>query len=140
VPVNWQSVSSNSAIKFVPENGYGNYNGETVFTHGAELGVTRASSNDLTDATMTLVEAFRRGNPDLRTQGSTRQIRLAGRTGLAVPMVNRSVTGVLEYVGLHTTFLRDGSLFYVATIVPENEASAYQSTFSRVLNSVRLKD
>jgi beta-barrel assembly-enhancing protease len=140
VPANWQSIASNSEIKFVPPNGYGDYNGETVFTHGAEIGVTRASSNDLVDATMTLVESFRRGNPDLRTQGSSRQIRLAGRTGLAVPMMNRSALGGAEYVGLHTTFLRDGNLFHVATIVPENEVSAYQSAFSRMLNSVRLKD
>ena len=140
VPANWQSLASNSEIKFVPPNGYGDYNGETVFTHGAEIGVTRASSNNLTDATMALVESFRRGNPDLRTQGSTREIRLAGRAGLAVPMVNRSALGGSERVGLHTTFLRDGSLFHVATIGPENEASAYQSAFSRLVNSVRLKD
>jgi beta-barrel assembly-enhancing protease len=140
VPANWQSIASNSEIKFVPPNGYGNYNGETVFTHGAEIGVTRASSNDLMDATMTLIESFRRGNPDLRTQGSPRQVRLAGRSGLAVPMVNRSALGGGEYVGLHTTFLRDGNLFHVATIVPENEASAYQSAFSRLVNSLRLKD
>jgi Zn-dependent protease with chaperone function len=140
VPSNWQGLSSNSSIKFVPQNGYGTHNGETVFTHGAEVGVTPASSNDLTDATMTLVESFRRGNPDLRTQGSMRQTRMAGRNGLAVPMVNRSALGGLEQVGLYTTFLRDGSLFYVATIVPETEASAYQPAFSRMLNSLRLKD
>ena len=140
VPANWQNVSSNNAIKFVPQNGYGTLKGETIFTHGAELGVARASSTDLADATMTLVESFRRGNPDLRTQGSPREIRLAGRNGLAVPMVNRSALGGQEYVGLHTTFLRNGNIFYVATIVPENEASAYQSAFSKVVNSVRLKD
>lgn len=140
VPTNWQSIASNSEIKFVPPNGFGDYNGETVFTHGAEIGVTRASSTDLMDATRTLVESFQRGNPDLRTQGGPRDIRLGGRTGLAVPMVNRSALGGAEYVGLHTTFLRDGSLLHVATIVPENEASAYQSAFSRMVNSLRLKD
>ena len=140
VPTNWQSIASNSEIKFVPPNGFGDYNGETVFTHGAEIGVTRASSTDLMDATMTLVESFRRGNPDLRTQGSPREVRLSGRAGLAVPMVNRSALGGAEYVGLHTTFLRDGSLLHVATIVPERESSAYQSAFSRMLNSLRLKD
>ena len=140
VPTNWQSIASNNAIKFVPPNGYGDFNGETVFTHGAEIGVSRASSNDLNDATMALVESFRRGNPDLRTQGSLRQARVAGRTGMAVPMVNRSALQGIEHVGLYTTFLRDGNLFYVATIVPENEMSAYQPTFSRMLNSLRLKD
>lgn len=140
VPMNWQNIASNSAIKFVPQNGYGDYNGETVFTHGAEVGVTRPSSTDLGDATIALVESFRRSNPDLRTQGSTKQIRLASRTGLAVPMVNRSALGGVEYVELYTTLLRDGNLFYVATIVPERESSAYQPAFSRLLSSLRLKD
>jgi Zn-dependent protease with chaperone function len=140
VPVNWQSVSSNNSMKFVPQNGYGDYRGETVFTHGTEIGVSPASSDNLMDATMTLVEAFRRANPNLRTQGTPREVRLSGRPGLAVPMVNSSAVGGQEYVGLHTTFLRDGNLLYVATIVPQNESSAYQPAFSRVLRSLRLKD
>ena len=67
VPQNWQAVSSTNAIKFVPQNGYGDVNGgQTVFTHGVELGVARATSRDLTDATRTLVANFARSNPDLR--------------------------------------------------------------------------
>ena len=47
VPSNWQAVTSNSAVKFVPQNAYGQLNGETVFTHGVELGVARAASRNL---------------------------------------------------------------------------------------------
>jgi hypothetical protein len=140
VPVNWRSIASNSNIKFVPENGYGTLNGQTVFTHGTEFGVTRASSSDLTEATRTLVESFQRSNPELRLQGNARQVKLAGRTGLAVPLVNRAATGGQEFIGLHTAFLRNGNLFYIATLVPEKEASTYQPAFSRVVNSVRLND
>jgi hypothetical protein len=94
----------------------------------------------LNEATRTLVESFRRSNPELRLQGNTRQVKLSGRTGLAVPLVNRAANGGQEFIGLHTTFLSNGNLFYVATLVPEKEASTYQPAFSRVVNSVRLKD
>jgi Zn-dependent protease with chaperone function len=140
VPVNWRSVSSTNAIKFAPDNGYGTLYGQTVFTHGAEFGVTRAASTDLVEATRTLLSAFQRGNPDLRQQGQARQLPLAGRTALGVLLVNRSSTGRTEQVGLHTMFLADGNLFYFATVVPQDEASLYESAFSRVASTLRLRD
>jgi Zn-dependent protease with chaperone function len=140
VPVNWRSAAGNNAIKFVPENGYGVVNGQTVFTHGVEFGVTRAASRDLAEATRTLLAAFQRGNPELRQRGEARQIRLSQRTALGVPLTNRGATGRVEQIGLHTLFLADGNLFYFATIVPENEAAAYDAAFSRIARTLRLRD
>jgi hypothetical protein len=140
VPVNWQSAASNNSIKFAPENGYGPYNGETVFTHGVELGVTPASSRDLVEATRTLVTAFQRDNPQLRQQGELRQIRISNRAGVGVPLVNRSPLGGAEFVGLHTTLLSDGNLFYFATVVPEDELQAYNAAFSRAASTLRIRD
>ena len=42
-----------------------------------------------------------------------------------------------ERIGLYTTFLADGSLFYYLTIVPENDAPAFEETFRRVGESIR---
>jgi hypothetical protein len=140
VPANWRSAASNNSIKFAPENGYGPLDGQTVFTHGIEFGVTPASSRDLAEATSTLLTAFRRDNPDLRQQGDVRQIKVANRTGLGVPLANRSALGGTELVGLHTTFLADGNLFYFATVVPEGELQAYNAAFSRAATTLRLRD
>jgi len=41
---------------------------------------------------------------------------------------------------LYTTFLADGNLFYVATIVPDGEADRYGPVFDRIARSVRLRD
>jgi hypothetical protein len=38
VPSNWTPVSSNNSVKFVPQNGYGQYQGQTVLTHGRRAG------------------------------------------------------------------------------------------------------
>ncbi len=141
VPRNWTAVSSTNAVKFVPQNGYGAVDGGgSVFTHGVELGIARASSRDLTDATRTLVANFARSNPDLRQTSEAQNIRLSQRSGLGVSLVNRSQLGGTERIGLYTTFLADGNLFYMATVVPNDEAERYRPVFDRVARSIKLRD
>ena len=125
VPQNWKAVSRRTtAVKFVPQNGYGAVDGgQTVFTHGVELGVARASSRDLREATQHARRHFRAGaTPTFAQTCDPRDVRLSQRSGLAVSLVNRSHVGGTERIGIYTTFLADGNLFYVATIVPEEEA------------------
>jgi hypothetical protein len=140
VPANWQALASNSNIKFVPENAYGQINGEGVFTHGVELGVARASSRDLGEATMALTNALAQSNPDLRRAGEQQTVRLAQRTTIATPLVNRSALGTEERIGLYTTFLADGNLFYYLTVAPTAEANRYAQAFEHVARSIRLND
>jgi Zn-dependent protease with chaperone function len=141
VPQNWTAVSSTNAVKFVPQNGYGVVaGGETVFTHGIELGVARASSRNLADATRTLVGNFAKSNPDLRQTSEAQDIRLSQRSGLGLSLVNRSHLGGIERIGIYTTLLADGNLFYMATIVPDVEAGRYGPVFDRIARSIRLRD
>ncbi len=140
VPANWQAVTANSSIKFVPENAYGQVRGQTVFTHGVELGVARAASRDLNDATNALLNALAQGNPDLRQVSQPRAVRLAQRSGIGHMLSNRSITGEEERVGVYTSFLADGNLFYVLTIAPRDEYGRYDQAFERVLGSLRLND
>ncbi len=140
VPSNWVAVSSNNAVKFVPQNAYGDVRGTRVLTHGVELGVTRAASRNLQEATNALVNSFVQGNEGMRAGGSQRQVRLSNRTAIGTPLVGRSVLGGNERVGLYTTLLADGNLFYYLTVVPENEAQNYAAAFDRVGQSLRLTD
>src|SRR5262245_18526863 len=39
VPGNWKTLQESGTLRVVPENGYGDMNGQTVFTHGIEFGV-----------------------------------------------------------------------------------------------------
>ena len=55
-------------------------------------------------------------------------------------LVNRSHVGGTERIGIYTTFLADGNLFYVATIVPDEEAARYGPVFDRIAGSIRLRD
>jgi Zn-dependent protease with chaperone function len=140
VPANWTELPSDSSIKVVPNNGYGQLNGQTVFTHGVEFGVAKAASRDLREATNAWLKAIAQGNPQLKLNGSQQAVQISQRQGLATPLLNPSPLGGNEHVGLYTTFLADGNLFYFFTISPEKDAQAFQGAFQRIASSLRLMD
>jgi Zn-dependent protease with chaperone function len=140
VPAEWTTLPSKSAIKVVPQNGYGEINGQAAFTHGVEFGITKATSRDLQEATNAWLNAVARNNPDLRLAGSQQSVRISQRTGLATPLTNPSPLGGVERLAIYTTFLADGTLFYYLTVVPEHDAEAFQDVFRRVGESIRLTE
>jgi beta-barrel assembly-enhancing protease len=140
VPSDWTSLSSSNAIKVVPQNGYGQLNGQTVFSHGVEFGVAKAGSRDLREATNAWLQAVAQSNHDLRQAGTQQAVRISQRSALSTPLVNASPLGGQERIGLYTTFLADGNLFYYLTVAPEGDADAFQAAFQRVGESIRLTE
>ena len=62
-----------------------------------------------------------------------------GRRGFATIVAGQSpVTGVVEIDVIYTTATRDGRLFYLITIAPEDEMKIYQATFDKIAGSLRL--
>jgi hypothetical protein len=133
-------VSSNNSVKYVPENAYGEYQGQTTLTHGVELGVARATSRDLYQSTQALIDSFLQGNDGMRVAGREENFTLSGHNAIVTPLEGRSALGGVERVDVHTTLLNNGDLFYVLTVVPEREAGTYGAAFDRVVRSVRLND
>lgn len=140
VPSNWTSLSSSQTVKFVPQNGYGQLNGQTLFTHGVEFGVARASSRNLREATNAWLNALREGNPEMRSTAEQQVTRLSQRTAIATSFVNPSPLGGTERISVYTTFLADGNLFYYLTVAPEVDGLSYDAAFQRVARSIRLTD
>jgi hypothetical protein len=140
VPSNWQALSSTNSIKFVPQNGYGPLNGQTVFTHGAEVGVVHAQTRDLGAATDALLDSLQSSNPAMKETDAPRETRLSQRTAIVHRLVNRSATGAQERVDITTTLLSDGSLFYYVTVVPSSERDAYDPAFRKIADSIQLTD
>jgi beta-barrel assembly-enhancing protease len=139
VPSNWRELPANTAVTFAPEGAYGSYDGQSVFTHGVEIGVSRNETHDLETATEELIESLSRTNPRLDRRSNFRQRSVAGRAGLQTTLSNVSdVTRQEETIQLVTTTLRDGSLMYIVAVAPEREYSAYQPHFQRVVESIRL--
>jgi len=140
VPTNWQTVSSETSVKFVPQNAYGEFEGQSTLTHGVELGVARASSRDLNQATQSLIDGFVQGNSGMRIAARQEAFRLSGRNAIVTPLEGRSALGGVERVEVHTTLLANGDLFYLLTVAPERELGTYGPAFDRVVQSVRLSD
>jgi Zn-dependent protease with chaperone function len=139
VPSNWRELASNGSVTFAPEGAYGSYDGQSVFTHGVEIGVARNDSRDLRAATDDLVDSLERANPRLARQGNYRQRSVAGRNGLHAVLSNVSdVTREEETIQLVTTLLSDGNLLYAVAVAPRDEYSIYQPHFQRVIQSLRL--
>ena len=141
VPDNWREVATSSSVKFVPDGAYGQVQGRAVFTHGVELGFTRNEIHSLQEATEEFIDGLTESNRSLRAKGGLKNTTLSDRKGLVATLTNVSeVTGREETVVVVTTLLRDGNLFYCIAVAPQDEHQAYQRSFQRVAQSIRLTD
>jgi hypothetical protein len=142
VPSNWQELSQGGGVTYAPQGGFVRDNdGDTAFTHGVQIGVLQGGSGNLQQDTEQLLQNFARTNPQLRRQSNFARERIGGRNGLVTRLSNVSeVSGRSETVLVSTTYLRDGSLFYVVGVSPAEDARAYDSTFRRIRQSIQLAD
>ena len=82
VPSNWREMGGSGAVTFAPDGAYGQLNGQSVFTHGTEIGIARNESHNLQTATEELIDSLAQGNPKMSRPSNLRRASLAGRTGL----------------------------------------------------------
>ena len=128
-------------MTFAPEGAYGDYRGQSVFTHGLQIGVDRSNSRNLRTATGELIKGLGQSNPRLRQTGPYSNVNVAGRRGLTTVLSNVSdVTGEQERIALYTALLNDGRLFYVVGVAPTADFSTYQSIFTRSVRSLQISD
>jgi len=140
VPSNWRQINEGNSVWFVPEGAYGQYNGQAVYTHGASFGVGQTNSRNLQGATQELINSFGQGNNNLRTSGGYQRTSLDGRQALWTTLTNiNEVTGRPENIRLITTQLRNGQLFYMVAVAPQNERG-FDTAFDQILRSIRIND
>jgi hypothetical protein len=141
VPSNWRPAESRNLVRFAPDGAYGEVNGQAVFTHGFEIGVLRAPTNSLSNATDQLLNQMAQGNPQLRQEGGYRKTQLSGRDALDVRLSNVSeVNGKPETVTLQTTLLADGNLLYALGVAPREDFSSYSGVFGNIRRSIQITD
>jgi hypothetical protein len=139
VPSNWRELQGGSAVTFAPQGAYGAINGQSIFTHGVEIGMARNETHDLQTATEELIGSLSRGNPDLRRVSGYDRASVGNRNGLHAVLSNTSeATRQPEIIELFTTLRRDGSLFYMIGVAPRDASDVYSSTFQRVARSIQI--
>ena len=141
VPGNWRQINeSNNAVWFAPEGGYGQLNGQVVYTHGTSFGVAQTSNRNLQRGTQELINNLAQGNANLRVSGGTSRTTLDGRTALVSNLTNvNEATGRSENVRLITTQLRNGQILYMVAVSPQGERN-FDAAFNNVFRSVRIND
>ena len=140
VPSNWRQVNESNAVWFVPEGGYGQVNGQAIFTHGASFAVAQTNNRNLQRATEEVINGFTQGNNNMRVSGGQQRTTMSGRTALFTTLSNvNEATGRPENVRLITTQLRDGQVFYMIAVAPQNERN-FENAFETILRSIRLND
>lgn len=141
VPGNWRELPGNSSVWFAPEGAYGQSQNQAVFTHGVNFGVAQTQSRNLQQATNEFLNNLGMGNGSLRQQSGYQRTTVAGRTGLTTTLTNiNEATGQAEVVTVITTQLRNGQLFYMIAVAPQNESGSYQAAFRNILRSLQLND
>lgn len=140
VPSNWRQINDGSAVWFAPEGGYGQYNGQAVFTHGASFGVTQTNNRNLQRSTEELINSLAQGNNNLRMNGGYQRTTLDGRNALLSTLTNvNEATGRSESIRLITTQLSNGQLFFMVAVAPQGERG-FDAAFQNVFRSVRIND
>jgi beta-barrel assembly-enhancing protease len=168
-PVNWRAYAATTglAVSFAPEGGVVTLsNGQPAMIHGVIInhyapfeGPTDRRSNslqnhyapfedrniargNLEDATDDLVRQILRSNSYLRAEvGSARPEQMDGQSAYSVLLTGRSpVTGEEERVTVFTRELADGHVIYALCIAPGSDYSALTSTFTTMLQSLRVND
>jgi len=139
VPSNWRELPGDNSVTFAPEGGYGTERGNSVFTHGMEIGVARDESHNLRTATDEMIQALRQSNTRLGQPANYEQTTVGGRSGLHTTVSNVSdVTGGQETIAVYTTELGDGSVFYALGVAPRDQYSTYSRVFDSVVNSIQF--
>jgi hypothetical protein len=138
VPSNWREMGSNDTVTFAPEGAYGSLNGQGVFTHGVQIGVSRNEAHDLQTATDELIQSLRQANPRLSGTNGYQRGSLGGRPAVHTLLSNVSdVTGGQEVVDVYTADL-NGSLFYVLGVAPRDQYNAYANIFGKIAKSIQF--
>jgi beta-barrel assembly-enhancing protease len=139
IPSNWRQIPSGDSVWYAPEGGYGSYQGQAIFTHGASFGVAQVQGRNLQQTTREFINGLAQSNPNLRQNTGLQRTTFSGRNGFTTTLTNvNRVTGQREIVTVITTQTRNGQLFYMIAVAPQNEYSSYQTAFRNILRTVQI--
>lgn len=139
VPENWRQFGENDSVTFAPQGAFGNYQGQSVFTHGAVVGVVNVQARSLQEATDRYVNSLLQNNSYLQPRSNYRRTNMGQRNALSVMLTGQSpVTGRNEVVNVYTTMLSNGMLFYMINVAPNEDYRYYNQVFQTMLRSIEI--
>ena len=141
VPSNWRQLQDNNSVTFAPDGAYGQYNGQSIFTHGVELGVARNESHNLQDATDELLDIA--GQAQSATEPSVRlrsgQHRESQRAADGPDEHVRGHRPAREHRSVHDAAARRQPALHDCRGAARR-VSSYRNVFNRIVGSIDLRD
>jgi hypothetical protein len=135
IPNNWRDFPTSSTVQFAPEGAYG----DQGITRGAMIGIASSGQRDVYRATQDYANSLLQSNSYLRQRGNYSRAYISGLQGYSTQLSGVSpITGETEIVTIYTGLMRNGDLFYIATVVPQSESYQYDNAFRNLIGSVRL--
>lgn len=140
IPANWDALKAGeSELIFAPKGAYGKHKDSLMVTHGIFVGVRGVQQPDLRSATDAFVRQQVESNSDFQVARAPQPIDFGGQEGYyAVISGPSAINGVTEVDATYTTITADGRMFYIITVVPEDEADVYRSAFENIIRSLQL--
>jgi hypothetical protein len=141
VPDNWVELKGGQdQVWFAPEGGYGRVQGQDIFTHGINFGVTQ-SQGSLQQTMNQMINGWLQGNPNMRQLGRPQGSNAGRRYWMSARFRNTNeATGRPESVNLFATQLSNGNVLVISQVLPENETADFQDAMNRIMNSVQIND
>jgi Zn-dependent protease with chaperone function len=143
-PNNWKAGGQGSAFNLAPDGGVvRDSKGQAALAYGVIANIFGPQPNNgraptIEAATDQLIVALRQGNPNLRVRTQRTRILMDGDRALSVQLTNDSPLGGRETDWLVTTLRPDGLLYFIC-VAPEKDYAAYDSTFRRMISTVRFR-
>ncbi len=140
VPDNWRQLGeSNTSVWYVPDGGYGQMQGQAIFTHGVNLSVAQSDGQGLQGSMNDMVDVWLQNNPNMRQLGRPQGGNSGRRYWMSTRFRNRNqATGQDESVALFATQLNDGYVLFITTVMPQNGARDFQYAFDRIIRSIQV--
>ena len=141
LPDNWLLVSQTTTeIWFAPNGGYFNRQNRNQYGYAVSVGIVPIAVNDLSTESEKFYRSIISANDYLEEQQSSPKTTfMSGRKASVASFAGFNIeTGQEEFIKIHTSFTRDGNLFYVLTVIPFEKRREYQRAFDAILSSIKF--
>jgi hypothetical protein len=142
-PDNWTKYGENESVSLAPDGGVmEGADGQSALGYGvivnvAKMPVSATGTKALEDATQQLIKAMQKSNSKMKVARQPGRLRLNGHPGLSTYLSNVSPAGGEETDWL-ITVIRPEGLLSIVCVAPRKDYEKYDTTFSAILDSVRL--
>jgi hypothetical protein len=138
-PSNWKAFQDGSSVTLAPDGAYGNQKGQSVFTHGAIVGVTKAMSRDLNRESDQYVYGILNNYSYLKTNSLSQRSRIDNYDARRIRLSGTSpVTAKQEIVDVYTALTNRDELLHIVQVVPSSDQKDYRAAFDEMVRSMRV--